>query len=212
MSERSFISRWDSKRMLKREEKRRMIADHRRQQILDAAREVFSQKGFDKGTTAEIARTAGIAEGTIYNYFRNKRDLLTAIFKDSLPLSNPSLNNPPPPATSALLPLVREQLGYNFKNEHLLFLLLSEIQRNPTFGKYFNKAILGPIHEAWKSYLDLAISRGEVSATNTDLAARLLQSLLMGMTLLYKMEGEEGYFHQIQLDDLASEVLKAITC
>ena len=47
----------------------------RRTQILEAAAAVFAEKGFHKATTKEIARVAGISEGTIYNYFAQKRDL-----------------------------------------------------------------------------------------------------------------------------------------
>ena len=47
--------------------------------ILKAAEEVFSQKGFGKAKIAEIAQLAGVAEGTIYDYFKNKEDLLLSI-------------------------------------------------------------------------------------------------------------------------------------
>ena len=47
--------------------------------ILDTAVKIFAEKGFDKTTTKEIAREAGIAEGTIFRYFKTKNDLLTGI-------------------------------------------------------------------------------------------------------------------------------------
>jgi len=55
------------------------MAEARRNQILMGAAQVFSEKGFHKSTTKEIAKAAGVAEGTIYNYFDNKRDLLLAM-------------------------------------------------------------------------------------------------------------------------------------
>jgi len=51
----------------------------RRTQILEAAARVFSRKGFEGATISEIARAAGLAEGSIYNYFRRKEDLLVHI-------------------------------------------------------------------------------------------------------------------------------------
>ncbi|WHH61563.1 TetR/AcrR family transcriptional regulator [Petroclostridium sp. X23] len=48
--------------------------------ILDAAAKIFSQKGFSAATTNEIAKEAGIAEGTIFRYFRTKKDLLHGVF------------------------------------------------------------------------------------------------------------------------------------
>jgi TetR/AcrR family fatty acid metabolism transcriptional regulator len=56
--------------------------------LLRAAEKVFAEKGYRQATIAEIARTANVAEGTIYEYFKNKEDLLLSIpkrqFKDQI--------------------------------------------------------------------------------------------------------------------------------
>jgi TetR/AcrR family transcriptional regulator, fatty acid metabolism regulator protein len=49
--------------------------------ILDAAVKVFARKGFFQSRISEIAREAGVADGTIYLYFKNKDDLLISIFE-----------------------------------------------------------------------------------------------------------------------------------
>jgi TetR/AcrR family fatty acid metabolism transcriptional regulator len=51
------------------------------QRILDAAIKVFAEQGFFQATISQIAREAGVADGTIYLYFKNKDDILTQIFK-----------------------------------------------------------------------------------------------------------------------------------
>ncbi len=48
--------------------------------ILEAAITVFATQGYYKTTVAQIAREAGVADGTIYLYFKNKEDLLLQIF------------------------------------------------------------------------------------------------------------------------------------
>src|SRR5690606_8697825 len=48
----------------------------KRARILEAAARVFASKGFFSSTVAEVAREAGVADGTIYLYFRSKDDLL----------------------------------------------------------------------------------------------------------------------------------------
>ena len=50
----------------------------RRQQILDAALAVFSQKGYQAANVSDVAAEAGVSQGTIYWYFDSKEDLLTA--------------------------------------------------------------------------------------------------------------------------------------
>src|SRR5688572_25154903 len=51
----------------------------RKNQILDAAVKVFAEKGFHRATIKDIAGQAGIADGTIYNYFENKTALMLGI-------------------------------------------------------------------------------------------------------------------------------------
>jgi len=51
----------------------------RRESIIQAAIEVFSKKGFQTAGISEIAQKAGVADGTIYQYFKNKEDLFFSI-------------------------------------------------------------------------------------------------------------------------------------
>jgi TetR/AcrR family transcriptional regulator, fatty acid metabolism regulator protein len=51
----------------------------KRQLIIDAAIEVFSRNGFQNSTISQIAQKANVAEGTIYQYFKNKEDLFFSI-------------------------------------------------------------------------------------------------------------------------------------
>ena len=53
--------------------------DRRRAQILAAASRVFARQGFHRTTVREVAREAGIADGTIYLYFASKQELLLAL-------------------------------------------------------------------------------------------------------------------------------------
>jgi AcrR family transcriptional regulator len=55
---------------------REQLIEERRNQILDAAARLFARKGYKGATIREIAHEAGVAEGTIYNYFDSKHDLL----------------------------------------------------------------------------------------------------------------------------------------
>ena len=57
-------------------------SERRVQEILAVARVVFSERGFDKSTTLEIARRTGIAEATVFSYFDSKRDLCMQVIKD----------------------------------------------------------------------------------------------------------------------------------
>jgi AcrR family transcriptional regulator len=51
-------------------------------EILAAARDVFAELGYDAAPVAEIARRAGVVEGTIYKHFDSKRDLLFQVMRE----------------------------------------------------------------------------------------------------------------------------------
>jgi len=63
--------------------KREPLQRNRTDQILEAAEKLFAQKGFYSTTVGEIAEKAGIAKGTIYLYFRDKRDLFFSVRRES---------------------------------------------------------------------------------------------------------------------------------
>lgn len=56
------------------------------QKILEASIKIFSEKGFSATTTNEIAKSAGVAEGTIFRYFKTKKDILRSILVHTINL------------------------------------------------------------------------------------------------------------------------------
>jgi len=59
----------------------RKEAEERRNEILDAADELFSQKGFDGTSTNDILEKVGIARGTLYYHFKSKEDIMDALIE-----------------------------------------------------------------------------------------------------------------------------------
>ncbi|MFE9976057.1 TetR/AcrR family transcriptional regulator [Streptomyces hirsutus] len=54
----------------------------RRRHIINAAAELFAAKGFERTTTAEICKAAGMSAGNLFHYFPNKRAIFHAVFED----------------------------------------------------------------------------------------------------------------------------------
>ena len=52
--------------------------------ITDAAIAVFAEKGYRSARVADVAKIAGVADGTIYLYFKNKEDLLLSVFEEKM--------------------------------------------------------------------------------------------------------------------------------
>jgi len=62
--------------------KREQTKVHNRQAILDAAREVFGELGYEAATVRDIIRRTGLAAGTFYNYYRSKEEVFAALADD----------------------------------------------------------------------------------------------------------------------------------
>ncbi|MBI5848675.1 MAG: TetR/AcrR family transcriptional regulator [Nitrospirae bacterium] len=63
---------------------KRRTADQSKRRILDAAGEVFAEKGYAKTTIREVALRSGISIGGIYLYFRNKEELYTGLMREQM--------------------------------------------------------------------------------------------------------------------------------
>ena len=66
--------------------KRAAARDERRQQLIEAAKEVFAQKGYHATTVDDITRAAGVAKGTFYLYFSEKREIYYEVVRAFLQL------------------------------------------------------------------------------------------------------------------------------
>jgi len=95
----------------------------RKKQILNSAIKVFGEKGFQNATIAEIAKDAGVGDATIYEYFRNKEDLLLAI---------------PVEVTKELIPQIEDHMmgikGALNKLRKFIWWYVNYIEKNPGYG------------------------------------------------------------------------------
>jgi TetR/AcrR family fatty acid metabolism transcriptional regulator len=81
MSESSLSSRRRPKRASSDGASARRGGD-KRERILRAAVKVFARSGFYAARVSEVAKAAGVADGTIYLYFKSKDELLVSLFED----------------------------------------------------------------------------------------------------------------------------------
>ena len=133
------------------------VVEDRRDQIIDAAMQVFAQKGFIRATNKDIAREAGITPGLIYYYFDSKEDLLKTIIETRSPAQlmttlPPQVFELPPEIfirmlilralsiieTEQLIQLIRMLLPEIVHNTGVAPIIFPMIQRLLEFlGKYF---------------------------------------------------------------------------
>jgi AcrR family transcriptional regulator len=175
----------------KAEERRERRAAARRNQILDAAAEVFAEKGFARATTKEIADRADVSEGTIYNYFTAKEDLLIGIVGRLAESQTLALVVKPEMIEQALaMPprdflniMLRARHGFVLQDNHLAMLqaVTAEVLINQEFAARYYKQLLEPAMGLLEQHLQARIERGEVRPVNAPLVARFLFAFELGM-------------------------------
>jgi AcrR family transcriptional regulator len=113
--------------------------------IVTSALALFQSKGFDATTTKAIARRAGIAEGTVFNYFRTKEDIALHFFEQEVDHAISTVRNSPrlksAPLEEKLFALIQSQLSYLAPYEQFIGTALVEALRPASrLGFFSHKA------------------------------------------------------------------------
>lgn len=183
------------------------LAEARRQQILLGAARVFAEKGFHKATTRDIARAAGVSEGTIYNYFENKRDLLTAmvdqVAMDSL---RQLFEAHPDDDLRQLLPaLMHDRARLAMEHGLLLVPLLAEVFADEDLRQHLYRQIVLPNARRLEEYLQHQIEAGRVRPIDPVIVTRALIGALVS-NMLIKLSHLDERYDRLSLDDLFQQL------
>lgn len=101
--------------------------------ILEGALKVFAEHGFHKSQVSRIAKEAGVADGTIYLYFKKKEDILTSLFQEKLGELVEKLNNglnDQMTAREALFKVCEIHFSVMESNIHLAYLTQIELRQS----------------------------------------------------------------------------------
>ena len=195
--------------MKRRQERKRRITEQRRTQIFDAALDLFSRVGFAQATTHDIAQGAGVAEGTIYNYFQSKRDLLVSLASSQI-LSETFQGLPERAAeidfATLLSSLMEHRLTLGFDRGDTLAVLFSEIHRDPELRAQFVEQVTQPALTLVEARLESRIASGELRPMDVAVVARAIVGMIMGFVFLYKLEGEKSPIEEKPRKQLAAEL------
>ncbi|HSO58332.1 MAG TPA: TetR/AcrR family transcriptional regulator [Paenisporosarcina sp.] len=149
-------------------------------QIIDAAVVVIAENGYHQAQVSKIAKQAGVADGTIYLYFKNKEDILISVFQEKMGLFVDNLQNIIKDGTTSsdkLLKMVENHFRVLATDHHLAIVTQLELRQS-------NKEIRLKINEVLKEYLmlldDILIEGIENGEFNADLDIRLARHMVFG--------------------------------
>ncbi len=195
--------------MARRQERKEQITEFRRKQILDAALNVFCRKGYGEASIPVIAREAGVAVGTIYNYYESKRDLLVSLvdtyvvtesFRELLVQSGKADER------TFLRSLIENRLDWGSENFERFLFVFTEILRDPELRQQFAEQVLASVLQFPEKFLKEKISSGEFRRVNHKVIVRALIGMVMGFLLLRQLEGEKSPVKGMPQPKLAAEL------
>jgi len=172
---------------------REQLIEARRAQILDAAAAVFAEKGFHRATTKEIARAAGVSEGTIYNYFDSKADLLIGIMTrlaELEQLDEELADALQSDARDFLVAIFRHRMGLIQQNDEMIQAIMPEMLVNPALRERFYQQFMRRTTTLLEQYLQARIELGHIRPVNVPLTARAVQGMFVGLLIL-RILGDE---------------------
>jgi AcrR family transcriptional regulator len=77
-----FMNEVSKRKPLTPKRRGRPLVDDKRRRLLDAALEMFAERGFHGVAVPEVAAAAGVGTGTLYHYFANKQELVNELYRD----------------------------------------------------------------------------------------------------------------------------------
>ncbi|MFN2195499.1 MAG: TetR/AcrR family transcriptional regulator [Anaerolineales bacterium] len=184
--------------------------DSPKHRIIHAAAELFARKGLHRTTTREIARAAGVAEGTIYNYFDHKDDILLEFFGHLLAeqeLEERIFSHLDLPAERMLEQALEQRQAFTLQNEPMLRAITAEMLVNPPLAERFYQTIVAPILGRIEQVLAQKIRTGELRALDVTLLARGLFGVVTGMFVLSIFPQELATLQAVGFPGLVASVL-----
>jgi AcrR family transcriptional regulator len=192
------------------------VVAQRKQEILEAALNVFSKKGFDGSRTKEIATEAGVSEATVFKYFPTKQNILSSLIKPVIesiakpiflaPVMKIIDNAGTVGLEKTLVLLMKDRLDVFEKNERLMRTMLLELGRQEDLQEAFGQLVFPLITVEIRRLYEASRARGEI-AEHIDESTFCRNFLAMVIGNIALMKAVPGIFG---VQDAQSEIEKSV--
>ncbi len=153
----------------------------KRIRILDAALKVFATRGFYNAKVSEVAREAGVADGTIYLYFESKDALLIALFEDRMQRLIARANDEIARTEGTVLDKIRQAIALHLSlvldDPDLAEFITVELRQSGKFVKEYDNP---KFTEYLRIFRDLVLAGQEQGLIRRTVDARLVVRAIFG--------------------------------
>ena len=190
------------------------VTDLRRAQLVQAAYEMISQKGYFNFTVRDIARAAGLSTGLVHYYFRNKEDLLLTLFKNMQANVQQYLREALDRSSDPVerLNIFLDQAFSLPEREgdyiYLLFDFWSQIKHNEKVRKV-NRRLMRSFRDELAGIIRAGVEQGAFAAGDVDRTAAAVIALVQGIMVQHVSDPEAFNYPELA-SELKSKILEML--
>jgi TetR/AcrR family transcriptional regulator len=158
-------------------------------ELIEAALDIFVEKGFAATRVEEVAARAGVSKGTLFLYFPSKEDLFKAVVRENLVASVAQGAEDIAQfkgTSSELLEWMMLQWWHRYgatKASGISKLIMSEASNFPDLAVFFRSEVIEPAHALVRNVLQAGIESGEFRPTNVELALHSVMAPLIFLVM-----------------------------
>ena len=191
--------------------------------IIKAAIDIFSEKGYAASSTSEIAQRAGVAEGTIFRHYRTKKDLLLAIITPTLvKLITPFLlrefrdvlNTKYTNFEQFVRAFTENRIEFVLQNKQLFKIILQELPFQPDLQSQLQELLLMRIKDQVSAIVEQFKREGHIVQLPTDTIIRMMISVIGGYLItrsFLPIGSSDAWDDKLELDATITFLIKGLT-
>ena len=175
----------------------------RPQELLDAALDLFVEKGFAATRSEEVAQRAGVSKGTLYLYYPSKEELLKEVIRHNMVTEIAegleiveNFTGPSAELLTLVYTLWWERIGET-RASGIMKLMMSEVRNFPEIAQFYVEEVIQPSERLLSQMLQRGIDRGEFRPINVTEVVHALVAPMLYLVMHKHSIGACGVGHRI---------------
>ncbi|PQZ53264.1 TetR family transcriptional regulator [Bacillus sp. MYb209] len=196
--------------------------NERQMRILEAAVDMFGEKGYASTSTSEIAKRAGVAEGTIFRYYKTKKDLLFAVVMPTLTkfaapffvqaFAKEIFKTDYESYEVLLRVIIQNRFEFAKKHFPMIKILIQEVPFQPELKSEIQQLIETELLVHFKKLIAKFQDEGEIIKLPPSSVLRLTLSAVLGLLLTrFLLLPEEKWDDEVEIENTIQFILYGLT-
>lgn len=198
-----------------------MEKENKEEKILESAILLFSKKGFSATTTSEIAKVAGVAEGTVFRYYKTKKHILIKVMSRLIEVMSEELvinpvgkilkENVGKADSDILKILLMDRVNVFNTYWDIIQVIITEIQFHEDIRESFFKNVVFKVKDFLREFIENGIASGRFKDFDSIVVSRALLGTFMAYIIHKKIMGNNKEFvNKQEVDEIIELFLNGL--